>query len=55
VAVSWDREKPEPEWGSALVLRNVSNLTLQNFQGQAAAPDAPAVLKENVTDRKALW
>jgi polygalacturonase len=49
VAVSWDREKPEPKWGSALVLRDVSNLTLQDFQGQAAVPDAPAILKENVT------
>ena len=51
VAVSWDREKPEPKWGSALVLRNVSNLLLQDFQGQAATPDAPAMLKENVTER----
>jgi hypothetical protein len=52
VAVSWDRAKPEPKWGSALVLRDVSDLTLQDFQGQAAVPDAPAVLKENVTARK---
>jgi hypothetical protein len=51
VAVSWDREQPEPKWGSALVLRNVSNLTLQDFQGQAATPDALAILKENVTER----
>ncbi len=51
VAVSWDREKPEPKWGSALVLRNVSNLMLEDFQGQAATPDAPAILKENVTER----
>ncbi len=51
VAVSWDRDKPEPKWGSALVLRNVSNLTLQDFQGQAATPDAPAILRENVTER----
>ncbi len=51
VAVSWDREKPEPKWGSALVLRAVSNLVLQDFQGQAAAPEAPAILRENVTER----
>ena len=51
VAVSWDREKPEPKWGSALVLRNISNLMLQDFQGQAATPDAPAILRENVTER----
>lgn len=52
VSVSWDREQPEPKWGSAVVFRDVSNLTLQDFQGQAATPDAPAVLKENVTLRK---
>jgi hypothetical protein len=52
VAVSWDRANSEPKWGSALVLRSVSNLTLQDFQGQAAVPDAPAILKENVTERK---
>jgi hypothetical protein len=50
VEVIWDREKPEPKWGSALVLRNISNLVLQNFQGQAARPDGPlpAVVEENV-------
>ncbi len=52
VVVSWDREKPEPKWGSALVLREVSDLTLQDFQGQAAAQAAPAILRENVTVRK---
>ncbi len=52
VAVSWDRDKPEPKWGSALVLRNVSNLTLQDFQGQGATPDAPPILRENVTERR---
>jgi len=52
VAVSWDREKPEPTWGSALVLRDVSHLTLLDFQGQAATPDTPMVLKENVTVRE---
>jgi hypothetical protein len=52
VAVSWDRDKPEPKWGSALVLRAISNLTLQDFQGQAATPDAPAILQEDVTVRK---
>ena len=54
VDVSWDREKPEPKWGSALVLREVSNLTLQDVHGQAAVPDGPLppMLKENVTDRR---
>jgi hypothetical protein len=53
VEVDWDREKPEPKWGSALVLRNVTNLVLQNFRGQAARPDGPlpAVVEEDVTRR----
>jgi Glycosyl hydrolases family 28 len=53
VQVDWDRENPEPKWGSALVLHDISNLALQDFQGQAAQPDAviPAILKENVTQR----
>jgi len=51
--VSWDRDTPEPKWGSALVLHDVSNLVLQDFQGQAGRPDTavPAILKENVTLR----
>jgi len=55
VEVDWDREKSEPQWGSALVLRDISNLVLQNFRGQAARPDGPlpAVVEENVTRRSA--
>lgn len=53
VEVDWDREKPEPKWGSALVLRDVSNLILQDFRGEAArsAGPLPAILKQNVTER----
>lgn len=51
--VDWDREKPEPKWGSALVLRDISDLALQDFHGQAAQTESPApvILRENVTDR----
>ena len=54
MAVDWDRDKPEPKWGSALVLRDISELVLQDFHGQAARPDGPlpAILKENVTERR---
>jgi hypothetical protein len=54
VAVDWDREKPEPQWGSALVLRDISNLVLQNFRGQAARPDGPlpAVVEKDVTRQR---
>jgi hypothetical protein len=53
VAVDWDRERPELKWGSALVLRDIANLTLLNFRGQAARPDGPlpAVVMENVVSR----
>jgi hypothetical protein len=52
--VEWDRESPEPKWGSALVLREISNLVLQDFYGHAAQPDGPipAVQEENVTARR---
>jgi hypothetical protein len=51
VAVDWDREKPEPKWGSALVLRDISNLVMQDFRGQAARPEGPipAIVEKNVT------
>lgn len=53
VEVEWDREKPEPKWGSALVLRDISSLLLQDFRGQAGQPNGPmpAMVKENVTQR----
>lgn len=53
VEVEWDREKPEPKWGSALVLRNISNLLMQNFRGQPARSDGsiPAIVEQNVTKR----
>jgi hypothetical protein len=41
VTVDWDREKAEPKWGCALVLRDVSSLMLQDFNGQAARLDGP--------------
>jgi hypothetical protein len=57
VEVDWDRDNPEPKWSNALVLRDISNLVLQDFRGQAAQPDGPlpAILKENVTERRGRW
>ena len=52
VEIDWDREQPEPGWGSALVLRDVSDLTLIEFRGQAAHPEGlPAIRKYRVTER----
>jgi hypothetical protein len=53
VEVVWDQEQRETKWGSALVLRDITNLELQNFRGEAAYPGgpAPAIRKERVLDR----
>jgi hypothetical protein len=52
VEVSWDREKPEPKWCGALMLRDVKDLLLQGFRGGAGSvdPSIPAVAKTNVTE-----
>jgi hypothetical protein len=53
VAVDWDLEKPEPKWGSALVLRDITNLVMQGFRGEAARADrsVPAVVEERAVRR----
>ena len=51
VEVLWDREASEPKWGSALVLRDITGLLLEDFRGEAARPGGllPAIRKEGVT------
>ena len=53
IDVSWDTTNPEPKWASALVLRDISNLSLQNFYGQAAPlrEPLPGIVRENVTEQ----
>jgi hypothetical protein len=53
VDVSWDREKPEAKWGSALVLRDVSNLVLEGFQAEPGQLDGSveAIVRENVVEK----
>jgi len=36
--------------GATLVLRDVSNLTLEDFRGEAGQTNAPAIFKEHVTE-----
>jgi hypothetical protein len=48
VDVEWDREKPEPGWESALVLRDVEGLTLEGFKGEAGRGGLPGVVRERV-------
>ena len=51
VEVFWDREAPEPKWGSALVLRDITGLMLEGFRGAAGRREGPlpAIRREGVT------
>ena len=46
--MDWDREKPEPGWESALVVRDVEGLTLEGFKGEAGRSGLPGVVRERV-------
>jgi hypothetical protein len=48
VEVEWDRDHPEPAWGSALVLRDVEGLTLEGFKGEAGRSGVPPISRDRV-------
>jgi hypothetical protein len=48
VEVGWDRENPEPKWESALVLRDIEDLDLRSFKGEAGRRGVEAVVRERV-------
>jgi hypothetical protein len=52
VTVTWNDEKPEEKWRSALTLTDVTGLELDNFSGRQGLKDgaAPVILLENVSD-----
>jgi hypothetical protein len=52
VAVEWDDAAPEPGWGSALVMRDVTRLVMNGFRGRAGSSDrgAPAIIRERVQE-----
>jgi hypothetical protein len=52
VSVEWDDQAPEPGWGSALVVRDVSELLLTGFRGRPGSRDAavPAIRRERVQE-----
>jgi hypothetical protein len=50
VEVEWDEQAPEPAWGSALTLRDVSGLRLEGFHGRGARADVPAIRRERVRE-----
>jgi hypothetical protein len=55
IDVEWDERSPEPAWGSALVLRDVSRLILSDFRGRAGSKDAeiPAIVRVRVKEQAA--
>ena len=52
LTIKWDEENPEENWGSALVMKNVSDFEIRSFTGRQGltGKDAPAVLLENISD-----
>lgn len=52
IEVDWDENSPEPGWGSALVLRDISRLTLDGFRGRPGSREAgtPAIVKVRVKE-----
>lgn len=52
VAVKWSEDQPEKNWGSALVLKNVSDFVVDSFSARQGLKDgmAPAILLEDVSD-----
>jgi hypothetical protein len=53
VEIDWDRAQPEPKWAHALVVRDVSNLLMQEIRARPARADSPlpAIVQENTTER----
>jgi hypothetical protein len=52
LSVRWDTDAPEPKWGSALVLRRVSDYLVDDFSGRQgrSVSDFPAIVLEDTTD-----
>ena len=52
IDVDWDERSPEPAWGSALLLRDISRLILSEFHGRAGSTDpaTPAIVRIRVKE-----
>ena len=52
IDVDWDERSPEPAWGSALLLRDISRLILSEFHGRAGSTDpwTPAIIRVRVKE-----
>ena len=52
MSIKWDEETQEINWGSALVLKNVSGFEIRSFEGRQGLTGGskPAILLENISD-----
>ena len=52
VTVKWSEEKSEEKWGSAIMLKHVSEFSIDSFAGRQGLRNgnAPAILLEDVSD-----
>ncbi len=50
VEMDWDEQAPEPSWGSALLMRDVSGLLMEVFRGRPGSrdPAVPSIRQERV-------
>ena len=52
LSIKWDDDQPEEKWGSALVVKNVSDFVIDSFSGRQGLKNgnAPAILMDDVSD-----
>lgn len=52
ITVDWDDQAPQPNWGSALVMRDVGELLMSGFRGRPGSRGAavPSIRKERVQE-----
>lgn len=52
LTIKWNEEDTEDKWGSALVLRNISDFEIRSFRGRQGikGKEAPAILLECISD-----
>ncbi len=52
MTIKWDKEDPEKNWQSALVLKNVSDFEIRSFSGRQGLINGsnPAILLENISE-----
>ena len=52
LTIAWKEDRVEPKWGSALILKDVKDVTIDSFSGRQGlkTSSAPVIVMENVSD-----